>query len=280
MKECIKFWRWQPSSCGIANVDLLHAHYITHCFSRHTHDTYAIGAILAGAEAFSYRGEAHVATAGQVVVINPGEAHTGHAATQDGWTYRMLYPDVALLQQAAIAITGHAQTMPYFPTAVLCDRPLARQLVKLHQALETHSRLEQDSRMLWTMAQLINRHSGDRPSPRPIGQETQAIRQTREYLEAHFAENPSLDELGAIANLSSFYLLRAFRQQVGLPPHEYLNQVRLRRAKQLLANGGAIAQVSHETGFADQSHFTRQFKRMVGVTPGQYRRKEGNFVQD
>lgn len=274
LMEQVKFWRWQSSS-NVPDLDLLHAHYVTHAFGRHAHTTFAIGVILEGAEAFSYRGEAHIAAAGQIVLINPGETHTGQAATTAGWTYRMLYPDVEILQQAAIEVAGRTQSLPYFPTAVISDRPLAQLLLTLHLALEANSsQLEQDSRMIWTMTQLIAHHSGDRPTWQPIGQETLAIRQAREYLEAHFAENPSLKDLGAIANLSPFYLLRSFRQQVGLPPHAYLNQVRLHQARRLLACGCSIAQVSQETGFADQSHLTRQFKRMMGITPGQYR-KEG-----
>ena len=74
-----------------------------------------------------------------------------------------------------------------------------------------------------------------------------------------------------IANLNPFYLLRTFRDRVGMPPYEYLTQVRVARAKRLLSQGYAIAQVTQQTGFVDRSHLTRQFKRFVGVTPGKYR---------
>jgi AraC-like DNA-binding protein len=145
-------------------------------------------------------------------------------------------------------------------------------MLRLHVALEEQaSQLEQDSRFLWTFSQLIWRHSGDRPALKTIGHESRAIQTVREYLEANYTENVSLDTLAAIAHLSPFHLLRTFRKQVGLPPHEYLNQVRFRQAKKLLAEGHSISEVAHVTGFADQSHLTRQFKRMIGVTPGQYR---------
>jgi hypothetical protein len=70
--------------------------------------------------------------------------------------------------------------------------------------------------------------------------------------------------------LVPFRMVRTFTRQIGLPPHAYLNQVRVNRAKQLLANGEPIALVAYETGFADQSHLTRHFKRLFGLTPGQY----------
>lgn len=275
-QEQVKFWRWQSSPCDEWHqshaVELLRAHYITHSFGRHTHDTFAIGVIQQGAEEFSYRGETHVAIAGSIALINPCEVHTGHAATEAGWTYRMLYPDVQLLQQAAMQMSESREPIPYFPNPVVYDDDLMGLMVRLHMALETHaSQLEQDSRLLWTLSQLIWRYGGDRPSLQTLGNESRAIQTVRQYLEAHYAENVALKTLGAIANLSSFHLLRTFRKQVGLPPHEYLNQIRFRQAKKLLQQGYSISDVAHRTGFADQSHLTRQFKRMIGVTPGQYR---------
>lgn len=266
-QEKIKFWR-EPA---LNNLELLHARYITHSFSRHAHETYAIGVIEQGAEAFTYQGEKHIAPAGSVVAINPGEVHTGNAASSHvGWTYRMLYPDVKLLQQATSEAAQQRLKIPYFPIAVIQDSQLARAIVKLHHTLEnTTCALERDSCLLWTLAQLIARHAGERPIWR-VGKESQAVQRVREYLAAHYTENISLDAITQVANLSPFYLIRSFRKCVGLPPHEYLTQIRISRAKTLLAQGYAIAQVAYDIGFADQSHLARHFKRIVGVTPGQY----------
>lgn len=276
MQERIKYWR----SPQFANLELLHAHYVTHAFNRHIHETFAIGVILEGAEGFSYRGESLVAPAGHLVMINPGEPHTGHSATESGWTYRMLYPDVSLLQRSLH--DGHPgnSTIPFFPTPIVRDPEMQHALLRLHLALEQQpSQLEQDSRMLWTMTQLVNRYGDSRPQLHPTGYDAAPIRLVQRYLDDHFTQNPTLDELAAIANLSPFYLLRSFRKQVGLPPHEYLTQARLRDAKRRLLDGQSIADVAHATGFADQSHLTRQFKRMTGVPPGQFQR-QSKIVQD
>jgi AraC-like DNA-binding protein len=87
------------------------------------------------------------------------------------------------------------------------------------------------------------------------------------------ADPPSLDELSAATGLGPFALLRAFRAETGLPPHAYLNQLRVRQARSLLDGGLAPAQVAACTGFADQAHLTRHFKRVVGVPPGAYQRE-------
>jgi AraC-like DNA-binding protein len=271
MREQVKFWR-KPQ---FGNLELLHARYITHAFSRHTHDTYAIAVIEQGAEEFAYRGETYITPAGDIAIINPGEVHTGHAADETGWTYRVLYPDPSILVQAACEASGRKQEIPFFPTPVIQDKQLAQLLWRLHTALEgLTSKLEQDSRLLWTLAQLITRHADSRPNLKSVGNESHSVKRVRDYLEANYTENVTLEQLSAIANLSPFYLLRTFHKQVGLPPHGYLNQVRLVRAKCLLSQGWQISQVAQQTGFADQSHLTRQFKRMVGVTPGQYQYRE------
>jgi AraC-like DNA-binding protein len=98
------------------------------------------------------------------------------------------------------------------------------------------------------------------------------VKTALEYPDAHFLENVTLSELSDIADLSEFHLLRLFRATVGLPPHAYLIQKRIDHARGLLSQSLPIVQVGLEAGFADQSHFTKWFKKIVGVTPGQYRR--------
>ncbi|MBF2048842.1 MAG: AraC family ligand binding domain-containing protein [Leptolyngbya sp. IPPAS B-1204] len=271
-KETVKFWR----NPDLGDIELLKATYVTHSFSRHTHDSYAIGVIDAGVEEFTYRGATHRATANSLVIVHPGEVHTGHAGVPSGWQYRMFYPGVELLQQTyaeltdAVLTDGH-QTIPYFPNPVIQDAELAGQLRRLHHALETaSSRLECDSRFVWTFAQLIARHAERRCWIRSIGQEHQAVQQVLRYLRSHYAEAISLDDLAKITNLKPLRLLRLFQREVGLPPHAYLVQLRVKQAKQLIGAGVPIAQAAFDTGFTDQSHLNRHFKRLMGVTPGQY----------
>lgn len=266
-QEQAKFWR-DPS---LGNTEMLRATYVTHSFARHTHDGYAIGVIEAGVEAFAYRGSQHQATAGSIVIVHPGEVHTGQAGIPDGWSYRMLYPAVPLLQTALAEVQEGAKGMPFFPNPVIQDGHLAEQLRRSHLAIETSdSPLERQSHFLWTLAQLITRYADCRPLITPPGQEHQVVQQVREYLQAHYADTVSLEQLAQLVNLKPLRLLRVFQREVGLPPHKYLVQVRVARARALLSLGVPIAQVAHDTGFTDQSHLNRHFKRLVGATPGQY----------
>ena len=274
IQEHTRFWR-EPA---LSNLELLRATYITHAFAPHTHDGYAIGVIENGAEQFKYRRSVHVAPRGSIVVINPGEMHTGEAATERGWTYRMLYPDVSLLQRAASEVTGKQRDIPFFPSPVVDDAMLATQLLHLHAMLESSpSALERDSRFLWVLAQLIVRHADAHPhaSLRPLRGQQMWVQQVRAYLEDHYAENVSLEQLASFVNVSPFHLLRVFRDVVGLPPHNYLTQVRIRRARQLLQASLRPAEVALAVGFTDQSHLTKHFKSLVGVTPALYAQGRG-----
>ncbi|MBD1851943.1 AraC family transcriptional regulator [Leptolyngbya sp. FACHB-711] len=275
-QETVKFWR-DPA---LENLEMLRATYVTHTFSRHTHEGYAIGVIEQGIEEFTYQGATHQAPAGSIVVIHPGEVHTGHAANSDGWTYRMLYPDVSLMQKAAAEFTGRLTLqesakqpieVPYFPNPVMDDPQLAALLRQLHQTIE-HSRsvLERESRFLWLFAQLIARYADVCPRFTPIGNEIQVVRQVQDYLKANYMHSITLEQLAQLAQLKPLRLLRLFQKHVGLPPHVYLVQTRVMNAKALLRSGVPLAQAAVDTGFTDQSHLNRHFKRLVGVTPKQY----------
>jgi AraC-like DNA-binding protein len=266
--EQVKFWR-DPA----LEVELLRATYITHSFSRHTHDGYAIGVINAGVEEFNYRGATHRACPDHIVIVHPGEVHTGHAGVPAGWQYSMFYPSVELVQQTMIELSGAATiaTIPYFPNPVIQDLELAGQLRRLHLSLEqSNSPLERESRFLWTFAQLIMRHAEHRPWVAPLSRENQAVHQVLQHLNRHYAEPISLTDLSKLTQLKPLRLLRLFQREVGLPPHVYLVQRRVERAKRLIATGMPIAEAAFEAGFTDQSHLNRHFKRLTGITPGQY----------
>jgi AraC-like DNA-binding protein len=120
------------------------------------------------------------------------------------------------------------------------------------------------------LAQLISRHADTRHDFGPIHAERIEIKRLRRYIEEHYAEDIRLPDLAALVGWNPFYLLRVFRNEVGLPPHAYLEQIRIQRAQDFLRQGGAIADVAYQTGFSSQSHFTTSFRRVLGVTPGQF----------
>jgi AraC family transcriptional regulator len=94
-----------------------------------------------------------------------------------------------------------------------------------------------------------------------------------EYIMENLGGNPTLEQMAAVADLSPYHFARQFKVATGLPPHQYVIARRVERAQHLLrANGElGLAEVALRVGFPDQSHFSLHFKRIVGVTPGQFR---------
>lgn len=266
-KEVAKYW----SNNDLGDLECLYAEYLTFSFAPHFHEGFAIGVIESGADVFDYRGAQRIAAAGDIMLINPLEVHTGHAIDENGWTFRIMYVDPELLRRVRAELTGKASDIPFFSKTVVRDDSTARRILRLHRALENSaSTLERESLFLLAMMQLITRHADSKTGSQSSGSENSAVVRAREYLRANAKENITLDELANVAFLSPFHLLRVFREETGLPPHAYQTQIRIERAKQLLRDRFSITQTALTTGFFDQAHFSKQFKRHVGISPGKF----------
>jgi len=256
---------WRPSD--LDSLELRVGTSFEHPYPRHWHEEIFVSAITAGAGSFFFGGRDHLAAPGSLVVVAPGEVHA-HSDREGGRSFRSL--------SVPSSFVGLAD----FPSSVMADARIFQVFLRLHRALEgSGSRLQRESLLLDFFAQLVGRMREGGLVPSGVGREYRAVRRAQEFLNEHYDRNVSLKELASVANLSPFYLHRVFCQEAGMPPHAYLVQIRLLRAKDLLRRGRPIAHVALATGFADQSHFTRHFKRLMGVTPTQYA-GQGKNVQD
>jgi AraC-like DNA-binding protein len=204
-------------------------------------------------------------------VFAPGEYHCGRVERERHWDYRGLYLDADALASLSDALeTEHGRSL-FVPPGLYEDRQLADVLLDVHRRAETTAPpLERQS--LWTLAlgTLFGRYGKPKPSPsgREIGKQRLAL--VREYIDTHFREEIAIDELARLCGVSRFHLIRSFRATYGIPPHAYLNQVRLGAARRLLAAGRSGVDAAADAGFYDQSVLARMFKRAFGITPREY----------
>jgi AraC-like DNA-binding protein len=268
-REIARHWR------AADGIDLFEADYKNFSFPKHSHDYYAFGTILNGAEQFMTRGTNYVATRGQLLIMNPMQVHDGRSASDHGYQYQIMFiaPEIFgdLVRELSPANTG----LPFFGNCVVDDPELHLQLQQLHRMFRPDlpiraSLLERDSALLYSAARLALRHADAPPFIYRPGSEDKRVQAVIEYMAAHLDENIALEDLAALTGLSRFHLLRVFRAATGLPPHTYFNHMRLRRAKRMLFDGSSIADAAAATGFADQSHLNRHFKAMWGVSPGAF----------
>lgn len=269
-REYSQFWHHRQ-----LNLSLLQAYYAVHAYPRHSHDYYVIALVDRGLQSFTCGSAKHVTPPNGLILLNPAEVHTGEPADEQGFAYRALYPTVAHLEAAYVELTGRHTTAPFFASPRLDDPILAQQLRRLHHTLQqdaasSDSTLECESQLLLLLVQLLQR-GGAQPAPEPtVGREAAAVQRVCAYLQAHYAEGVSLTTLAAETNLSRYYLLRTFRNHMGMPPHAYMESIRIRHAQQLLTTGTPLAEVAYAVGYSSQPHFTQRFKQIIGVTPGAY----------
>lgn len=242
---------------------------------RHFHEELEIGLKQGGGWEFHHGGAWHTVAPGTLVLTPPGVVHMMRSPCRaDNAMYHGLRLDADLLRRVATALTGRPRRDPDFATPFVQDREAQHLFLRLVAALADRSAaspLAQESWLHDALGRLVLRHGAEKLVPSPVGTEHGAIQRVRQYLEEYAERTITLAELGDVAELSTFYLCRTFGAAVGMPPHAYQTQVRVVRAKALLVAGRlSLAQIAAEVGFASQSHFTRHFARLVGVTPGQY----------
>lgn len=236
---------------------------------RHAHESYQISLTLTNPGRYWYRGATLVVPPHSLSVLHPGEAHAIQNARPTGAEaeFRTLYIPPAGMEE----VGRECGAMPTVGTPIIIDAALARLFLAAHRILmdDNAPLLARDERLLWAFDHLLRRY-GERHVAAPIRPDQVAVARAREYLHAHHADNVSLAQLAAHAGIGRFHLARMFRRVTGVAPHAYLVQVRVDRAKALLAARVPPARVARETGFAHQSHLGLHFKRLVGVTPGRY----------
>lgn len=240
-------------------------------FPNHFHDYYVIGFVEGGKRHLWCRDQEYDLTAGDLILFNPRDNH--FCAPLDGeiLDYRAVNINPDIMQKAVREITGK-DYMPHFTQNVVYQNETAQAVGTLYDAILAHEpRLKKEEAFYFLLEQVLQDYAApfhEVHSPEP----NQQIKKLCVYMEEHFAENITLDELLSMVSFGKSYLLRSFTQQVGVSPYRYLQTIRLDRAKKFLEQGIAPIDAADMAGFSDQSHFTNFFKEFIGVTPRQYQK--------
>lgn len=258
---------WVRRAVPGEGIERIEAWFGGKAYGMHRHDTYAIGRTLAGVQSFNYRRGLRNSIAGQTMVLHPDEAHDGQAGTGEGFRYRMLYVDPALIQ----AVLG-GRPLPFIEGGLTTDPGVSRATEMLLrrtegplpplEPLERHDALAE-------LALALAQTSGARLAD-DTGDYASAVR-AHDFLHAHCDRIITLDELERVTGRDRFALSRDFRKFYGTSPYRYLTLRRLDLARRLMLAGVPLAHVAAQAGFADQSHMTRQFTRAYGMPPARWR---------
>jgi AraC-like DNA-binding protein len=261
---------WHDSACE--GLEAAAARFKKHSFRPHTHDVLMIGLIDHGVKSFIRERSEFFAETGSISVVNAGDLHTGQRADGDELHYRALYIPVSVLADTA----GSASTgdPPGFRSGVLRDQRLFSGLCQIHTAIiDGSSRLKREQLLLQGVHALAERYGSHwKPREKSIADAPKPVRSAYALIEARFTDELSVKDVAAAVEVSPYHLMRLFRRHVGMPMHALQTQLRVELGKRLLQQGMTASQTALEVGFADQSHFTKRFKEMVGASPVAYQR--------
>ncbi len=275
-KETFNLFR----SAAFSDLEFARVSHQTHVYPRHWNETYVMQVVEQGVNECECRGATHRVAPGSLFFINPHEIHTGSAVGREPLIYRSLYPAPEMLHELVESGFDRKASLPYFPALIVSDAHLAKMFLHVHRACEVGAgELTAQTLLLELFAVMLQRHTEERAALPAPGNENAAVKRATEYLTDNFQTNVSLEALAKVSYLSPFHLLRVFRKTVGLPPHEFVINLRVQHAKRLLLQGRTLSDVAYESGFFDQSHFHRHFKRIMGIPPGRFLKKS-NFIQN
>ena len=207
-----RYWR----ADGVP-VEAMHAHFTSHVYHRHSHESYSFGVTETGAQAFTCRHGRHVSASGMVMAFNPDDPHDGHAAVDGGFTYRMVH----IWPEFLASLTG--TPLPLFRSPVIEDPAMAASVRRLHRALTGRaSELERYERLAGTARLLVRHASGREPARRGADWRVAdgwVAARIRELIQDS-AGDPgggelTADDLAAAAGCSRYAAYRAFRQAYG-----------------------------------------------------------------
>jgi AraC-like DNA-binding protein len=241
--------------------EVFHARFAEHAYPRHTHEAWTLLIVDRGTVRYGLDRREHGTGLSWVSLLPPHVPHDGRPATPAGFTKRVLYLDGGLLDRALV---GRAVDGP-----TLADPLLRRRIAALHGALAGAETVEAVARLALVTERLEAHLRGRVEDPLPV-RDPGVARRLRELIDATAPDDVALPDAAARFGVSTTHLIRAFSREFGLSPHRYLTGRRVDLARRLLLAGLPPADVAARSGFYDQPHLTRHFRRALGTTPGSY----------
>ncbi len=240
-------------------------------FPSHFHDYYVVGLVESGHGSLKAGGRTREYGSGDILVFHPMESHSCEQNDGSPLTFRSFNIRADAMADATAGGTGNERrAAPKFDASVINRSPQAERLGRVHEEmLRQDGEAGRAARFRELLRLLCRDHA--QPTRRDDTDTTVAmVERVCRYIEDRYNERVTLDDLEAVAHVNKYTLVRAFTRWKGITPYRYLEAVRIGRARELLEQGVEPAAVAGRVGFADQSHFGRFFKLLIGVNPGEY----------
>ncbi len=253
------------------NIEAYRFKGIMQKFPAHFHEYYVIGFIEEGQRRLVCKGEEYIINPGDLLLFNPHDTHSCEQIDGKTLDYRCINVTTEVMKKMVSEMNGNG-CLPSFNQSVVRNSELVANLRELHIIIsQDESELKKEELFIYLLEELIQSHSDFEILP-TASETADEIKTICHYLEDNYTKTITLNELSALTGWSKYHLLRTFTKKMGISPNSYLETIRINHAKKLLEQGIKPVEVTFLTGFSDQSHLTKFFKRLVGLTPKQYLR--------
>ncbi len=223
----------------------------------HFHEGWQLVALTKGERQYQFRNGSVIATPGRLIVLPPRIVHKARCIARGRTSFK-----IATLPEECIDLGAASGAISQ------CAPSVVDAFVTVFRMLTSADHGEAKAMILFRLREILAESistSGSSSSARPP-----LVLQTESYMLERPEQVPSLDLLSSLVGLSRYHFAHTFSKHVGLSPLAFHSRARLMRARQLIAQGWSLAETSAYLNFSDQSHFGRHFKRVYGMTPGEY----------
>lgn len=250
-------------------LEAYHYQGIKQSFPNHFHEHYLIVYIEDGIHCLTVKDQEYLVKKGDIAILHPRENHACAKVDDQELNYWGLNITEEIMEELYKDITGR-NGLPGFTKTVIQDEELNAYLRPLNQSIvEACGGFEKEELLYFFLELLFQRYSDSFENHSIVCREE--IERACAYIDHHYSEPISLEQLCLYIRMSKSTLLRNFTRTKGITPYRYLEMVRINQAKKLLEQGVSPLDAALMTGFSDQSHFTNYFNLFIGISPGVYR---------
>lgn len=246
------------------SIEIKNCSNSVHSSKAHFHNEVSIALVESGVSRVEIGNDVYEIKGNTFLIIPPRVVHKCNPYDYSDWNFRMLYISPSWFE-SAFNIKGEQIKFSYMKL----NRTTSLKIIVLLNNIENNIiDIENESKLLTPVSLLLDAENPNKEISKITYQSK--LDKTKEFLDTNYLSNITLDDLVEVSGISKYYLIRQFENSYGLSPHKYITNLRVNHSKELLKASEDFAAIAIESGFYDQSHFTKYFKEYTGVTPKKY----------
>lgn len=257
---------------GLMGISILKGIHIQHEFEKHIHNLYCVGLITSGKRLFTIQGTEYLLQKNDMYICNPDDVHTCSSVDGKDNSYLVLCIAPELIQTMHSTSHDEAEYKIRFTNVFPKESCIHIEFRKLCRLLESEIMILKKEEQLYSFLEKLYCEFQDKEKTQETETDKAGIRilEIKDFIQNHCTSDFLLADISSMFKFSPFYINRMFKKEIGISLHCYQIQMRIEKSRKLLAEGLSISDAAVSSGFTDQSHFHRFFKKYVGVTPGIY----------